>query len=69
MALAPGRHDPAARRRAKRSGGEQGCWTYIPAEQLLAVGIEPGGPLPFYRTWPGPRRTSPTVLVKLYREK
>jgi hypothetical protein len=44
-----GRHDTAARRRAKRSGRERGCWAYIAAEQLQAAGIDPGGPLPWYR--------------------
>ncbi|HVE35387.1 MAG TPA: hypothetical protein VNC18_17610 [Gemmatimonadaceae bacterium] len=40
----------------------------IPAEVLQAVGIDPSEPPPFYRTWPGPKRKNPTVLVQLYRE-
>ena len=64
-----GRHDSAERRRALRKQREGGCSIYIPQEVLEAVGIDPHGPPPFYRTWPGPRRTSPTVLVKLYGEK
>lgn len=58
-----GRHDPAQRRLANRSGRERGCWVYIPAEELLKAGIDPHGALPFYRTW-GTRRA--TVLVRLY---
>jgi hypothetical protein len=53
--LPHGRHDPAARRRAKRSGREKGCWTYISAEQLLAAGIDPDGPVPWFRVWAGSR--------------
>jgi hypothetical protein len=56
------------RRRALRKQAERGCSVYIPAEVLQAVGIDPAGPPPFYRTWPGPKRTNPTVLVKLYQE-
>lgn len=62
-------HDPAARRQAKRSGREKGCWAYIPADVLSAAGIDPDGPAPFYRTW-GYRRgpNSASVVVSLYRE-
>jgi hypothetical protein len=63
-----GRHDFAARRRARRVGRQKGCSVYIPAEVLEAVGIDPNGPVPYFRTWAGPRRKSPTVLVKLYDE-
>lgn len=52
-----------ARRQSKRSQRERGCWTYIPAEELVKVGIDPDGPAPFYRTW-GYRRGS--VVVRLY---
>jgi hypothetical protein len=65
----PGRADPGQRRRALRKGRERGCSVYIDAETLAALGIDPSGPAPFYRTWPGPRRTHPTVLVQLYRER
>lgn len=61
-------HDPARRRRSKRSGRERGCWAYVPAEVLQAVGIDPAGPPPYFRTWPGPKRKNPTVLVQLYQE-
>jgi hypothetical protein len=54
---------------SKRSGRERGCWTYIPEDVLRQLGIGPDEPPPFYRTWPGPKRTNPTVLVQLYRER
>jgi len=62
------RHDPAMRRKSRRQGRQRGCTVDIPAEVLRAVGIDPADPPPFYRTWPGPKRTNPTVLVQLYRE-
>lgn len=61
-----GRHDPALRRQAKRSGAEKGCWTYIAAEQLAKAGIDPGGPAPFYRVWPGKRGS---LTMQLYKER
>lgn len=64
-----GKHDHAARRRAVRKQRERGCSVYIPAELLEAVGIDPTSEPPFYRTWAGPKRTNPTVLVVLYREQ
>lgn len=62
-----GRHDQAARRRAKRKGRETGCWLYIPGEQLSRSGFEAkvGAPPPWYRTWDGRKGT---VLVQLYGE-
>ena len=57
--------DPGLRRRAQRQGREKGCWVYIPAETLKAAGIDPGGPVPFYRTWAG---RAGSVLLRLYRE-
>lgn len=60
-----GSHDPMQRRRALRKQRERGCSIYIPADELLKAGIDPGGPAPFYRTW-GYRRGS--VIVRLYRE-
>lgn len=61
---ATGSYDHARRRRAKRSGRERGCWTYIPAEELRAAGFDPDGPLPWYRVW-GSKRG---VVLRLYRE-
>lgn len=63
-----GRHDQAARRRAKRKGRETGCWVYIPGEQLAALGLDPHGAAPWYRTFPGPRRKNPGLVVVLYAE-
>lgn len=59
-----GRYDSGARRQSKRAGREKGCWIYIPAEELVAAGIDPTGPPPLYRTW-GSRRGS--LLARLYR--
>lgn len=65
----PGRYDSAARRRAKRSGREKGCWTYIPLDELEAAGFSPGDPPPFYTTRGYQRSANGrTVTVSLYRE-
>lgn len=64
--LTAGRYDAAMRRRAIRKQREKGCSVYIPAEVLIAAGIDPDGPVPWYRTWPAPGR--PRVIVNLYRE-
>lgn len=64
--LAQGRHDPALRRRATRGGRQRGCFVYIAAEQLAAVGIDPYDEPPWYRVWPAPGR--PRLVVNLYRE-
>jgi hypothetical protein len=60
-----GRHDPAATRKAKRSGRQRGCWVYVPAEYLVESGIDPLGKPPTYRVWSGRKRT---LLVQLYTE-
>lgn len=60
-----GKHDQAARRRAKRGGRETGCWLYIPGEQLQRLGFT--DELPYYRTWDGAAKRR-VVLVQLYRE-
>lgn len=59
------RHDAAARRKSKRAGRERGCWLYIPAESLERAGFDPLAPPPWYRAWPGRKRT---ILVQLYDE-
>jgi hypothetical protein len=61
-----GRYDASLRRQSKRTGREKGVWVYIPAEELVAAGIDPNGPAPFYRTW-GARRGS--LLTRLYKTK
>ncbi len=60
-----GKHDSAARRKSKRAGRERGCWLYVPAEYLMAAGIDPLGPPPYYRVWAAPRGR---FVVVLYRE-
>jgi hypothetical protein len=62
-----GRYDAGERRQAKRSGRERGCWTYIPAEELRKAGIDPGGPIPFYRVWGSSRGSLVIRLYKTYR--
>jgi len=64
-ARATSRGDHAARRRAVRKGREKGCSVYIKAEDLEAMGFDPSGPPPFFRTWAGPRGR---LVVQLYRE-
>lgn len=54
VALASGRHDHAARRRAVRKGRERGCSVYIPAELLQASPLADTWPI-FYRVWGGQR--------------
>lgn len=59
-------HDTAKRRKTKRAGRERGCWLYITADELAALGIDPAGPPPYFRVWAsGPR---PRLVVNLYRE-
>jgi hypothetical protein len=67
--LAPGlgtghRYDQARRRRSVRKGRERGCWVYVPAEELVAAGLNPADPPPFYRLWARRR----TLLVQWYVE-
>lgn len=57
-------HDPAQRRRATRAGRQRGCSIYVPADELTKAGIDPAGPVPFYRTWAGPRGS---LVVRFYR--
>lgn len=58
----PGSLDVARRTRAKRSGRESGCWTYIPGELLAKAGYTKDEPLPFYRVWGGARGRYVIVL-------
>jgi hypothetical protein len=44
-----GRSDTAARKRAQRHGRERGCRVNITADELEAAGIDPAGPVPWYR--------------------
>jgi hypothetical protein len=58
-----GRFDHAARRQAKRSGREKGCWVYIPAEQLDRTGYGGEQDAPHYRVWGAARGR---VTIQLY---
>lgn len=65
MSERAGRYDRLARRRAKRSGRETGCWAYIASEELEKAGVAPGGTLPWYRVWGTARGR---LIVQLYPE-
>jgi hypothetical protein len=65
-ALPYGRHDAMLRRKAQRNARERGCWVYIPAETLVAAGIDPKGPVPYFRTWAG---RGGSVLLRLYKTR
>jgi hypothetical protein len=38
---------------------------YIPAEALELAGIDPNGPVPWYRVWPGERGR---FIVQLFKD-
>ena len=44
-----GKADTAARKRATRGGRMRGCTINITADELEAAGIDPEGPVPWYR--------------------
>jgi len=60
------RHDPLARRRSQRHGKQKGVTITISAAELRAAGIDPDGPAPEYRVFPGQRRDGGFQL-RLYR--
>ena len=62
-----GRADIAALKQTRRSGREKGCWLYIAAEQLEAMGIDPTDPAPLYRVWGAEGR--PRAVVSLYPQE
>lgn len=59
-------YDSAYRRASVRRGREQGCWFYLPAEELAKTGHPPAAPPPRYRLWAAPRGH---IVVQLYRDK
>lgn len=68
-AIQSGRYDQAERKRSKRHQRERGCWVYISQAELLAAGIDPADPPPYYRTRGHQRsRNAHAVMVDLYRE-
>ena len=58
------RYDKARARKAQRYGKEKGVRVYLAAEELIAAGIDPDGPAPTYRVWPG---RSGGVTLRLYK--
>ena len=58
-------HDQAHRRKSKRKGRETGCWVYIPGAELERAGFVRSDPPPYYRVWPGRKRT---FMLQLYRD-
>lgn len=62
-------YDPARWRRGVRRGREKGCWVYIPRAELVAAGLDPDEPPPWYRTVGRPHSTNTgRVLVSLRRD-
>lgn len=64
----PGSSDPARRRACTRAGRRTGCYIYIPGEQLERLGISREDWPLYYRTFPGPARKNPGLVVQLYTE-
>ena len=56
--------DIALLKKAQRRGRERGCWVYIAAEQLEAMGIDLEADPPLYRVWGAEDR--PRAVVNLY---
>jgi hypothetical protein len=66
--MSGGALDTARRKRAKRSGREAGCWTYIDGEALRRAGFA-DGELPFYRVVGYQRsRNAGSAIVSLFRQ-
>lgn len=61
-----GRHDPLARRKSQRHGKRKGVVITISAAELAAAGIDPEGPAPEYRVYPGSKRDG-GMQLRLYR--
>lgn len=60
------RHDPQKRRRAQRHGKEKGVRIFVAAAELREAGIDPEGPPPEYRVFPGQKRDG-GIQLRLYR--
>ena len=57
-------YDPRALRRGRRSGGERGLWTYIPAEELEKLRNLAADPPPLYRL--AARVGGRTIVIQLF---
>ena len=60
------RHDPLARRKSQRHGKQRGVTITIAAVELAAAGIDPEGPAPAYRVFPGSKRDG-GMQLRFYR--
>jgi hypothetical protein len=60
------RHDPEARRKSQRHGKQRGITITISAAELRAAGVDPEGPAPEYKVFPGKRRDG-GLQLRLYR--
>ena len=60
------RHDSEARRKSQRHGKQKGVTITISAAELRAAGVDPEGPPPEYRVFPGQRRDG-GLQLRLYR--
>jgi hypothetical protein len=61
------RHDSEARRKAQRHGRQKGITITIAAAELRRAGIDPDGPVPEYRVFPG-KKADGGVQLRLYRD-
>jgi hypothetical protein len=61
------RHDSEARRKAQRHGRQKGITITIAAAELRAAGIDPDGPVPEYRVYPGSKRDG-GLQLRLFRD-
>jgi hypothetical protein len=61
------RHDPRAYRKAQRHGRQKGVTITIAAAELRAGGIDPDGPVPDYRVFPG-KKADGGFQLRLYRD-
>jgi hypothetical protein len=61
------RHDSEARRKSQRHGRQKGITITIAAAELRRAGIDPDGPAPEYRVFPG-KKADGGVQLRLYRD-
>jgi hypothetical protein len=61
------RHDSHARRKAQRHGRQKGLTITIAAAELRAAGVDPDGPVPTYKVYPGSKRDG-GLQLRLFRD-